>query len=146
MYDESLTENVIQRLRRSHFVIKIFYEIQSGFMCSIKLFMISVAILSNFVGIRYIHENSLLSFYGFYHAADVKSTFISKYDHAFSIRLLADHTGGLILLWTLRKGCGNTRVEFELVKRQLRSFPTLGIKLDLRSWRENPHMCFWIMW
>ena len=133
---KNLAENPIRALRKLQVVIKIFNETQPGFIFGLKLIIISAAIISNFVCIRYIQKNLLLGFNGFFCAAHVESTFISQFDHAFSIPLLVDHVGKLVLLKAFKDGCCS-RHERAIVKRQLRSVPVLVIKVGRFDYLER---------
>ena len=73
---KNLAENPIRALRKLQVVIKIFNETQPGFIFGLKLIIISAAIISNFVCIRYIQSNLLLGFYWLFLAIHAEPTSI----------------------------------------------------------------------
>ena len=117
-------------------MITIFNESQSSIVFVLKVMTITSATVMNFFGLGYFHVNWIIGLFCMAVAINVEMAFLAVFDHAFAIPVKADHVRKVARLKIVAIG-NQTRSKQALLKRQLRSFPVLGIKVGRFNYLER---------
>ena len=126
---ESLGAGVIKQLRALQITIKIFNDSQSVMIFGLKNCIITAAVVMSFFGIQYFHSNVLVGLFNIICAFYASLIFIALYDHAFAIPVRAEYVRKVAPLARLTRSRERQMQSMTMLKRELLSFPTMGIQV-----------------
>ena len=119
---------LLKQMRAFQVTITIFNQSQSQVIFLSKMFLITAAIVMSFFGIQYFRGNWLVGLFDIAVALYAEVSFLALYDHAFAIHLKAYYVCKVAPL-KLKNEPGKQCQRLSVLKRELRSFPFMGIQV-----------------
>ena len=95
----------------------------------LKFFLIAAAVVMSFFGVQYFHTHWFVGLFNMAVALYACVVFLALYDHAFAIPVNAADVRMMAQLTLLSQNGGWQKQKIAVLKRELRSFPMMGIRV-----------------